>query len=310
MAMTHSNPGSVEDELLPDEYDTLVPADELRHGEHNPRRVTPSDELRRSIAESGLQRPLIVRPSDNGEWYHITDGWQRYQAATDCGWESLPVRIFESTLDALQEAEAESIVREWDTYAWARHCQAIASEVESDSRNDLVEQVADRTTKSPRTVWRYLEVLSLPDVIHPLLIDGPEGSKQAWTTLQNYNKDIRRYEGLQWTVAVKISRYQADLNKERVIGVATRAVEFDDVDNATEFVESTADNPQKPLDIVRREVLIGQKHTRAIEVPRLVVSMERNKKRALMGYCRNQRQSLSDLVSEMLESFAKDIKDD
>lgn len=107
---------------------------------------------------------------------NITDGWQRYQAATACGWEQLPVRIYETALDALAATETASIVREWLTYEWAQYCQSVAAELEADSTQALAELVADRTVKSPRTVRRYLSVLSLPEETHPLLTDGPAKS--------------------------------------------------------------------------------------------------------------------------------------
>lgn len=300
----------ISDELLPAEYDQLVPVEQLEHGEYNPRRVGPSDELRRSIANSGMERALIVRPDDEQDVYHITDGWQRYQAATECGWEVLPVRLFDSPLEALEAAETASIVREWTTYAWAQHCNALATEVTSESQQDLIKQVANRTTKSSATVRRYLDVLSLPEEIHPLLINGPEGSEQAWMALRNYNDDIRQYDGLQWTVAHQLARRQSEISEQRVIGIAAKAVEFDCAEDAIEFVESAAENQGKPLDIVRREILLGQQHPRYIEVPRTVVRMERSEREALMKYCREQRRSLTDIVTDTMKSIAADRVED
>lgn len=310
MTRTGYNTESIDDELLPSEYDQLVPADQLRHGAYNPRRVTPRDELRQSIAKTGMQRALIVRPASGDEGYHITDGWQRYQAATECGWERLPVRIFESTLEALEVAESASIVREWTPYAWAQHCQAVATELESESRQDLINQVASRTTKSAATVRRYLDVLSLPEEVHPLLVDGPDGSEQTWIALKNYNADVRRYDGLQWTVAHKLARRQSELSEDRVIGIAAKAVEFEAAEDAIEFVELAVEEPQEPLEIIRREVLLGQQHPRCIEVPRTVVQMDRSKKQALMKYCREQRQSLTGIVTETVKSVAADAEGD
>lgn len=310
MTKTRYNSESIDDELLPPEFDQLVPVDQLKHGEYKPRRVRPRDELRHSIAKSGIQRALIVRSDSENKEYHITDGWQRYQAATECGWEKVPVRIFESALEALMAAESASIVREWTPYAWAQHCQAVAAEVKGESRKDLIEQVANRTTKSAATVRRYLDVLSLPDEVHPLLVDGPEGSEQIWAALRNYNDDVRRYDGLQWTVAHQLARRQSDLSERRVIAIAAKAIEFDRAEDAIEFVESATAEPDKPLDIVRRKVLLGQQHPRYIEVPRTVVRMNRTEKRALMRYCREQRRSLTELVTENLKSLAAEAEGD
>lgn len=309
MTATDQQAPTIPDELLPPEYDQLVPADQLVHGAYNPRRASPSEELHRSIEQTGLERALIVRPAEERDVYHITDGWQRYQAATNCGWESLPVRLFTSPLQALEAAETASIVREWSTYAWAQHCQAVATELECDSRQELVDQVAARTTKSPATVRRYLDVLSLPSEIHPLLVDGPDGGEQEWAALQNYNADVRRYDGLCWSVAYQLALHQSTISQRRVFGIAAYAVEFERSEDAIEFIELAASAADKPLDIVRREVLIGQQHPRYIEVPRTLVRMDRTQKQALLEYCREQRKSLTDLVTETLDSLATDIEE-
>lgn len=298
----------IPESLLPAGYDRLVPVEQLVHGEHNPRRVRPTAELRASIGERGLRRPLIVRPDEEvDDRYHITDGWQRYQAATAQGWEELPVCIYESSLAALAATETESIVREWSTYDWARYCQSVAAELDGGSRQALAEQVADRTVKSARTVRRYLDVLSLPDEIHVLLNDGPEGREQDWETLANHNGEVRRYDGLAWVVAGHLARRQAGLARHRVVGIAAMAVTFTHSEDAIEFVEVAAERPDQPLDSVRREVLFSQQHPRYIEVPRVVVRMERDKKEALMEYCCEERKSLTEIVAERVEELAAEV---
>ena len=71
--------------LLPDEEHTLVHISKLEHGEYNPRRVRPKESLKGSVSNSGINRPLIVRPDSEEDLYHVTDGWQRYQAALNAG---------------------------------------------------------------------------------------------------------------------------------------------------------------------------------------------------------------------------------
>jgi len=131
--MVETRDGSeFDEEKLPSSFDKLISVDKLIHGEHNPRRVQPKDSLRKSISRDGLDRALIVRPDPEGDVYHITDGWQRYQAATDCGWERLPVTVYETTLEALKATETASIVREWSMYEWANYCQSLAEQFDGD----------------------------------------------------------------------------------------------------------------------------------------------------------------------------------
>ena len=140
--------------------------------------------LRRLIARTGLQRPLIVRPDGDSERYQVTGGWQRYQAATDLGWEQSPVRLYEGTIPVLKATEGASIVREWSTLQWIKYCQSVVRKLRAtDSAADRLEThgqvasaVADRTVRCGQTVRRYLAALSLPDVVHPLFGDGPDGT--------------------------------------------------------------------------------------------------------------------------------------
>jgi len=217
----HRSSEDIDKELLPADYDRLVPMEKLILGEHNPRQVEPTSSLRRSINKHGINLPLIVRPDPEHDVYHITDGWQRYQAATDCGWETLPVRIYETAIEALEATETASIVREWSTYEWAQYCQSVADELgdEALSKQNLIEQIADRTIKSIPTVRRYLDVLSLPDEVHPLLTNGPEGTAQQWAALRNHNKNVRYYGDLWWSVAARLGRNQSKLSKHASSGL-------------------------------------------------------------------------------------------
>ncbi len=307
MAPDTQPPETIDPELLPENYDALVSIDRLIHGEHNPRRVRPKDVLRQSIAMEGINRPLIARPDEERDCYHITDGWQRYQAATSCGWEYLPVRIYDTPLEALRATETESIVREWSIYEWAQYCGSLAQELEGGSSQDLAKKVAARTTRSPQTVQRYLDVLSLPSEIHPLLTDGPPGSQQDWAALQHYNEEIRRYNGLSWTVAARIARTQGDHSRSRVVELAAKSIEFTTVDDALEFVEAAADQPEVPLETVRKQVLFGSHHNRYLEVPRVAVEVSEEEKQAIMEYCHRTRQSLSEIVATEIKSLAGEV---
>ncbi len=300
----------VDQEKLPSSFDKLITVDKLIHGEHNPRRVQPKDSLRKSISRDGLDRPLIVRPDPRREVYHITDGWQRYQAATDCGWERLPVMVYETALDALKATETASIVREWSIYEWANYCQSLAEQFDAENRSAVIEHVAAQTIHSPPTVRRYLDVMSLPAEIHPLLKNGPEGGTQEWAMLRNYNDDVRQFSGLWWTVAAQLARGQSAVTRSRIVAIAAQAVEFELADDAMEFVELALENPSTNLDILRRQVLLGSHHSQYLFVPRVPVRLENDKKQAVLEYCRQNRISLSDVVAEKIESLAGEVSDD
>ncbi len=311
MTTDHPHPKSenVDSELLPADYDRLIPIEKLVLGEHNPRQVKPTSSLRRSVDKHGLDLPLIVRPEPDPEHdvYHITDGWQRYQAATDCGWEVLPVKIYETAIQALEATETASIVREWSTYEWARYCQSLAEELaeNASSKRELVEQIADRTVKSGKTIRRYLDVLSLPNVVHPLLTNGPEGTTQQWTALQNYNRNICYYGNLWWPVAARLGRNQSEVSEDRVISIAVRAVEFDNRDDAAAFVDRAISEDERPVEEVQKRVLFGKQYERYLEVPRVAVQLSESEKQAIMNHCYETNQSLSDIVKREIRSIVE-----
>lgn len=293
---------------LPMNYDALVPIEQLIHGEHNPRRVQPKPILKKSIAQNGLNHPLIVRPVPDSEHYHITDGWQRYQAATAAGWEQLPVEIYESPVAALKATEGDSIVREWTTYDWAKYCQSLAAEIapEASTTHAAAKQIVPPAKQSVQTVYQYLDVLSLPDEIHPLLTEGPDGDAQQWAALQNYNPDVKQYGNLRWEIAAGIARGSTPISTDRQIGIAATVVQFEDSTLAKEFVEQARRETDTGLDVIRKRVAFGSNHTQYLELPRQAIPMEGTERKAIMDYCQQTQQSLSGIVEQSLRELAED----
>lgn len=308
MSQASSNPAT-NHELLPDTYDELLPIEQLIHGKHNPRREQPSERLKQSVAGFGINDPLIVRQDPEDDVYHITDGWQRYQAAVSCGWEQLPVELYENTLDALEATEQDSIVKEWSIYAWANYCQSLAEEIEANtsSKTERAQKIAAKTCQEAETVRRYIDVLSLPDVVHILLWEGPEGNDKQWATLKNFNPDVRQYGDLQWQVADRLARNQSGLSKNRVIDIAATAVEFNTVEQGIDFVDLAVANPETRVDVLRRKVLLGEDYDQYLVIPRTSVKLPTEEKQAIMDHCHDQRQPLSKLVSEYITTLADEL---
>ena len=299
-------------DLLPDAYDELVPIDQLVHGKHNPRRVPPTPALQRSVANHGLQRPLVVHQPEGADVYHITDGWQRYQAATSAGWTHLPVRIHETALAALGSAERESLSKNFTTYQWAKHCRAIAREIEASSRHERAQKVVAITDRARgvRTVKRYLRVLELPEPIHALLRDAPDGTEQDWQALQNRNPDVRQYGPLSWVVANQIAKGQDAVDDARLIGIAAWAVTFNDREQAEEFVRAAVETPGRRLDQVVRQTRSNGQLERRFVVPRVAVPVSSDEKDALMDELSSGTQSMSEVIIEHVQQLAAEACDD
>lgn len=295
---------------LPAAYDRLIPIERLEHGAHNPRRVPPRAELRESIKQDGIQQPLIVRPAADRDVYHITDGWQRYQAATSLGWEHLPVSVYDSAVAALSATEAASIVREWSSYEWAQYCQSLANELREreESRRQVAARVAAQTSRSTQTVQRYLDGLSLPQVVHPLLCDGPDGDEQAWQALRNYNEAVRQYKGLSWRVAARLGRRHRDdeVSVSRTVGTAANAVEYE-TSTALRFVDVAMAEPDVPFRAVHRRLQQASQYSDYLQVPSVTVALENAEREAIMAYCARNRQPLSAVIESQVRALATEL---
>jgi ParB/RepB/Spo0J family partition protein len=301
-------PTRADGELLPAGFDRLVPIGQLVHGQHNPRKETPSPALQRSIANHGVERPLIVHQSDDG-MYYITDGWQRYQAAVNADWEQLPVNICKTATEAIRKTERESLGKDYSVYHWARLCWAYATEVSDDSVRDVARKVAQQldNARSMQTVTRYLRVLSLPEEIHPLLTDGPDGTQQDWQALCTHNPDIKRYDGLSWVVAEEITKHADTLDAQRAIGIAANAVVFNDRKTAKQYIRRAAESPELLPETVLQQVQFNGQRDRTVKIPQVVMSVPPEDKRALMRHLHQTRTTLPQFVESQTNELIREI---
>jgi ParB/RepB/Spo0J family partition protein len=296
---------------LPDSYDRLIPVEELHHGQHNVRQVPPRQELKNSIERRGLKNALVVRPADDGG-YHVTDGWQRYQAAFELGWTELPARVFEDTLAALQAAEDQSIVREWTTFQWAQHANSLYTQLSGpgSSHADTVAEVAARCSKSQATIRRYLHALNIPSELYPLLKKRENIAETEWLPLQNYRDNIKQYDGVSWQVAAEAGKRAGEVSDERLKTTLTKAVEYGR-EAGRRFVKRALDQPDVALEMIDFRLFDGHGNAHQyFRVPRTRVALEDEQKEALMNYCRDRRIHTTDLIEEQVQELAEQLDSD
>lgn len=294
---------------LPDSYDELVEHERLRHGEHNVRFASPSGELKRSIEKDGIQNPLVVRPVSGSDSYHVTDGWQRYQAAVELGWNELPVNVYTDKLDALEAAERQSIVREWTTFQKAKHVQSLYSELRAEHTTDrqTVETVAEQTAQSEPTVRRHLNALRLPAILHPLLKQKQNVTEAEWNALRNYKKNIRSYNGLSWQVAAEAGQHVDQFGEEHLIRLMVVALGYD-AEQGCRLVNEAVQDPEASLSMLKYRLFdAGSDHHNWIRVPQTGIRLENEKKEAIIDYCNDRKIHLSDVVEQLIKEFAEDV---
>jgi ParB/RepB/Spo0J family partition protein len=298
----------------PDSFDELADISELKRGKHNVRNATPSEHLENSIQMEGMKRPLTVRDAADDEKLHITDGWQRYQAAVSLGWGKVPVNIHADTLSALRSADAVSISDEWTKYNTAQHCQSLRGELENRGvpQEKLARRVSEETSRSLRSVRRYLNAMELPDVLHPLLKESSNVSEREWTQLQNYTSDtnLRQYS-FSWDVAAKAGNHIDKFDDEvKLIKAVVAAAEYNATDGSA-FLQELIEDPTMTIKMARHSVCEGVTPTekRRYRVPSLEVRMPPEQKKMVIDHLAEQKMFIRDKVRELFKEWAEDLED-
>lgn len=307
-----------DEERLPDSFDELVHKSELERDSENVRNASPSHELRESISKSGILQPLIVRDDDEKQRLQITDGWQRYQAATSLGFMHLPVNIYGDTYEALQAAEEYSIVREWTSYQMARHAQSIKDSIEGDhsSRSELIERTADSTSRHEKTIERYMNAFRLPDILHPLLKERENVSEREWMALKNYHKDVRRHSGLSWQVAAKAGKH-ADMfehlpnGEEKLIRLMLETLSMN-ANQAEAFIDEFIEDPDRSFDMVSSIVFDGPgpEEKGQLEIPHVYVKIKPEHKSKIMDHITTRKKPLDKMIQDLIRARARELEDD
>lgn len=304
---------SVDEERLPDSFDILVEPDELERGEYNVRNASPDLELRESIAEDGILQALIVRDDPDKERLQVTDGWQRYQAATSLGFPLLPIKLYEDTEKALNDAEARSIVDNWTSFDMAQHAQFCKEQLDTDglSQNEIIEQTTEKTKRSKPTVKRYLNALRLPEVLHPLLKNRESVKPTEWMALQNLRADIKQYGGLSWQVAAEAgANIEAFEDEEKLIRVMLETVRMNTT-NGIAFVEELVDSPDRSIRMAKESVFGGPsaEEKARLELPRVYIDMKPEEKKQLMNYLASTKTSLPSVIRTQLRLMTQELCD-
>jgi len=149
---------------------TEVDIDLVRPNPRQPRehfKEAALETMAASLRERGMLQPLVVRRQGDG--YQIIAGERRWRAAQRAGWHRVPVVVREATTtEALELALIENVQRE-DLNPLE---EARAYEFLSSDAGLTQEQIAERVGRERSTVANYVRLLSLPERIQELLVDG------------------------------------------------------------------------------------------------------------------------------------------
>ncbi|QQA42782.1 ParB/RepB/Spo0J family partition protein [Pelagovum pacificum] len=162
--------------------DMRIPIEQVHPNPNQPRRSFNSDalaELASSIREKGIIQPLIVRPSPNQpDHFEIVAGERRWRAAQQVQLHDVPVlvREFDDT-EVLEVAIIENIQRAdlnpVDEAAGYRQLMERFGHTQ--------DQLASALGKSRSHIANLLRLLSLPDTVQTLMIEGNLSAGHART---------------------------------------------------------------------------------------------------------------------------------
>jgi hypothetical protein len=243
---------------------------------------------------------------------HVTDGWQRYQAARELGWRTLPVNVYTDTMEALQAAERNSIVDEWTTYQAARHVQSLYQESAADADDSaLLAKIGDQTSRSTQTVKRYLKAFQLPSVLLPLLKNRGNITDADYQPLKNHRDDVRQYDGLSWQVAEVLGEYRGDVSDDFLIKVALETLDYNS-SNAIELVHEVLNDETDTETIQMAEYKlfngVSVDEEDRMLIPRFTMRLDPEKREALMDHIQTRKVHLTDAVEERVREFADDVE--
>lgn len=169
-----------------------VPVDAIEVNPNQPRANFDEqalDELARSIAETGILQPLLVRTLPGGERFQLIAGERRWRACKRAQLAEVPVLVREATdQESLLLAIVENVQRaDLDAIEEARAYRALIEEFALTQ-----EEVARRVGKSRPAVSNALRLLQLPEETQADIVAGRLSAGHARALLALDSDDARR----------------------------------------------------------------------------------------------------------------------
>lgn len=193
---------------------TSLPLQKVEPNPDQPRRNFDEDQLLAlsdSIREHGIVQPLAVRAVGDG-YYQIIAGERRWRAARMAGLSEVPVVVLEADDQAVMElALVENLQR-----------QDLNPMEEAEGYRSLIqdygmtqEQAAARVGKSRSAVANALRLLSLPEEVRHMVIDGSLSAGHARAIVSLSGEKLQK-AAAQKILALRLSVRQAEAMCKRM----------------------------------------------------------------------------------------------
>ncbi len=172
LASLIGDPVLAESKLPPEGEQRMVPIDQIRGGNLNPRKEFKEDdlvELSDSIRQKGIVQPIVVRPDRMGGGYEIVAGERRWRAAQRANLHTMPVIVRELTDQEVLELGIIENVQRADLNAIE---EAAGYRELIERYNYTQDQLAEVIGKSRSHLANTLRLLKLPEQVQDLVQGG------------------------------------------------------------------------------------------------------------------------------------------
>lgn len=295
----------IPDDLLPADFDELISLKLLRLDPYNPRDEEPTDDLVESIRKTGFARAVIVRPSDDGNFF-VTDGWQRAQAGVISGWKWIPCKIYASAPEALDETRREDIKRKWTKYQrikFYRNFYEANREAGMDHQSAIQRMIKKDPASEPR-ILMYLRITNtrlVPPLVQALVKKPKNRTDWEWNQLEKIYYPIKRKrKALTIAQANAIAIHLRNFTPEQKVRAAIGVLGLTNPD-ALHKIWAISKYPEAdPLETIQK-LEKGVGIDEILDVGIIVVNLKL--KRELLEYCAMRRIRVKDLVRELLTEW-------
>ena len=158
-------------EIKPRNGFQAIPLVKIEPNRAQPRRVFEEEslqELENSIRLHGVLSPITVRAAENG-YYQIIAGERRWRSARRAGLETIPAMVIEADDQTMMElAMIENLQRE--DLNPIEEAEGFRSLI--DDFGMTQDAAAERVGRSRSAVTNSLRLLSLPDEVRAMIVDG------------------------------------------------------------------------------------------------------------------------------------------
>lgn len=191
-----------------EEQITTLPLQKVEPNKNQPRRSFDEVELEAlaaSIREHGILQPLAVRPMEDG-FYQIIAGERRWRAARLAGLSQVPVVVVEADDKTVMELALVENLQRMDLNPME---EAEGYRVLMEEYAMTQEQAAQRVGKSRSAVANALRLLSLPEDVRQMVIDGSLSAGHARAVLSLPEEKLQK-AAAQKILALRLSVRQAE----------------------------------------------------------------------------------------------------